>query len=553
MEYLREFGVHSEVRRLRAVIVNRDSRAHRSVLPEQIEQQMQILDYLRVRERIGEEELASAYIVGEDGGRIRTTADLSIVWRDREGKERTTLLPVRTILDCFVENPYYILFDDIVHEKSMAAEMEEFGRALSSVAQTYDVVELIYDALCEVKRHEEIYRTFLHRLNVQALPEEAGNIRKATQLFDEDEISAGEFLDLLLTGRDSLSRYVVHPLPNLLFTRDVAAVVGDVVMLSAAAKPVRRREALLTWLVFHVHPMFVRLREEGWLRLIDMEQARIEHPDLRISMEGGDLLVLDERTMLVGLSERTTLPALFEYAKRRWWQEEGRGEPVEAEDELERILAVQLVEQRSSMHLDTIFTLANHENDTIEAMVFEPYVEGIYGRIEAYDIDRELVDAFRRSDLDPETFARFQAQALVAEVRSIPELLRYAGFGEVRTHACGGRSGGRRRRRGDTIEWEDPPHIEDADLLAQKREQWTDGANLFALAPGIVLTYLRNDETLKSLNQDGYMILTVDEFCRNSEYFIRERRKVAVGLAGGELSRGRGGPRCMTCPLLRDF
>jgi arginine deiminase len=90
-------------------------------------------------------------------------------------------------------------------------------------------------------------------------------------------------------------------------------------------------------------------------------------------------------------------------------------------------------------------------------------------------------------------------------------------------------------------------------LLAQQREQWTDGANLFSLAPGVVLGYGRNSESFNELARLGYRIVTAEGFLSyHAESSFEPGEKLAIRLEGSELSRGRGGPRCMTMPISRQ-
>ena len=89
------------------------------------------------------------------------------------------------------------------------------------------------------------------------------------------------------------------------------------------------------------------------------------------------------------------------------------------------------------------------------------------------------------------------------------------------------------------------------DPVMQRREQWSDGANAFALAPGVIVSYGRNERTLRELNRHGYEVVDPDRFIKNALYYIHAKRKVVVALEGHELVRGRGGPRCLTMPLRR--
>jgi arginine deiminase len=89
--------------------------------------------------------------------------------------------------------------------------------------------------------------------------------------------------------------------------------------------------------------------------------------------------------------------------------------------------------------------------------------------------------------------------------------------------------------------------------LHQEREQWTDGANVFAAAPGAILGYERNRRTFNLLKDHGYRVVSAESFLSyfESGTFEPGSEKVAIQLAGTELSRGRGGPRCMTLPVAR--
>src|SRR5699024_9512249 len=88
----------------------------------------------------------------------------------------------------------------------------------------------------------------------------------------------------------------------------------------------------------------------------------------------------------------------------------------------------------------------------------------------------------------------------------------------------------------------------------QYREQWTDGANVFALAPGVIVGYERNTNTFEALEEHGYAV--VDQFDFIEEYkakpFDPEGKKLAIKFSGHELCRGRGGARCMTMPIKRE-
>ena len=85
----------------------------------------------------------------------------------------------------------------------------------------------------------------------------------------------------------------------------------------------------------------------------------------------------------------------------------------------------------------------------------------------------------------------------------------------------------------------------------QQREQWTDGANAFALAPGVIVSYSRNMATAEQLSNNGYHVLTAQELLADPDINLLDGKKYLILLKSGELSRARGGPRCMTMPLSR--
>ena len=91
------------------------------------------------------------------------------------------------------------------------------------------------------------------------------------------------------------------------------------------------------------------------------------------------------------------------------------------------------------------------------------------------------------------------------------------------------------------------------DPIAERREQWTDGANAFAIAPGVVLTYDRNERTAEELSRAGYQVVDeADLLLGKTELQLRKKKKYVIRLAAHELSRARGGPRCMAMPLVRE-
>ena len=543
--------VDSEVGELKAVVVHSPETAHRHIMPEHIEGQLAIKEYALRRLRLSEPELDALYLTDSAGQKIRIAGgeELKLHWRTRDGSEGALDLG-GALEHLFIENPQYVLFDDLVDADRIAAEHKDFERVLrTSAPHTLRLAELLFDALHLLFLDAALRDEFFRRLELMSDPPERGNVRQSREYFEEH--GERRFLQLLLSGRDHRGHYVMHPLPNLLFTRDLAAQVGNTLVLSSAAKAARGRESVLAWLVFTRHPLFANLAAAGQLRHVDMLAARFAHPTPhRVALEGGDMLLLGNGTLLVGTGERTTAEGVIELARLLWNDaaDSGSASPSVPHSGIERIVMVQILHSRASMHLDTIFTLAWQNGNAAEAMVYGPYLhDGGYGELSAWDLAPDMVAGGKRPQLSD-----------LPELKhtKLDDLLSRAGL-NVEPMFCGQRTS----ETSPGSRWEDPEHVFIGRLphaLNARREQWTDGANLFALAPGIVLTYARNYHSIDEMARRGYQVIDPDSFCRNSRYLLqaavegRPASKHVVAIGGSELCRGRGGPRCMTLPLWRE-
>jgi arginine deiminase len=219
---------------------------------------------------------------------------------------------------------------------------------------------------------------------------------------------------------------------------------------------------------------------------------------MRPTLEGGDVLVLREDVLAIGYSERTektTIERLAEALKRE-------------KSAVRRIFVVAIPPERSYMHLDTVFTMISRG----ECLCYAPMI--LPGGAEEADV--------YEADLTKREITWTTENDLLSALRGQKI--------DLKPISCGG---------------EDP--------IDQQREQWTGGANAFALAPGIVLGYDRNERTAEQLGRNGYEIVTDDELLLGRrELELKHAKKYAIQLSSTELSRARGGPRCMTMPLVRD-
>ena len=407
-------------------------------------------------------------MTGWDGGvRVHSEVDpLEAVLCHTPGPELTVVTP---------ENRDDYLFDDILDLQRARREHRRFRAVLERFTEVLEVAEMLEEVLADPEARADLVAPSDAGLRERARDTSPAEL---ASLFIEGEESSGG----PLAGLVNEVGYALPPLPNLFFTRDAAAVLGRQVMVAAMRHDVRWTEEALMRTLFRHHPA---LSNEGLL-YDGTGEGR-----MNVSLEGGDVHLLREDLLLVGLSERTSAAGIDTLCER-----------LLADTPVRDVVVVVLPPHRTSIHLDMIFTMIDRDL----CCVYPPYFLGPT-RLPVLRVTRGSDALSEEEDL----FTALEALGLPLEPL---------------------RCGGERR-------------------TLQDREQWGSGCNLFAVAPGQLLAYDRNEHTLSTLERDGgFRIVPATTFL-DGEADVETDGRFVVAFEGSELVRGGGGPRCMTLPVSR--
>jgi len=388
-----------------------------------------------------------------------------------------------------------LLFDDILFGDAARDEHARLRRVLQFVG-----VELCEarDLLVETLEEPDARAWLVDVVLGEESPALLERLRAASAERLADVLTAGLRARAADEEDEARRLYAVPPLPNWCFQRDPQIVIGDGVAFAAMATPARHREALLARAIFRFHPglrgapvLCDPLEPEHGSHSLFVD---VERPHL----EGGDVLVLSPELVAVGQSARTNRAAVQRLARSLARRE---GSP-------RWLLWVEVPPRRAFMHLDTLITPVDRD----ACLVFAPAILPAGGRaVPVHEIDlhdREL-RATPRGDLLSALAARG------VDMKPIP---------------CGG-----------------------DDLVSQQREQWTDGANALALGPGVITLYDRNVATAEALDREGFRVVDADDLLLGREEVdLDAGRRLCILVPSHELSRARGGPHCLTHPLVRD-
>ncbi|WP_251861636.1 arginine deiminase [Clostridium sp. Marseille-Q2269] len=386
--------------------------------------------------------------------------DLKTVLLHRPGEEIENLIP------SYMET---LLFDDIPYLKVAQEEHDAFANILRN-----NGVEVLYleDLAAEAIENKQIREKFVDeaikesetvdKIYVEKIKTYLGSMKEKELVC---KIMGGiRKKELGLDESKEEYPFLMYPMPNLYFTRDPFATIGKGITINAMRTKTRRRETMFAKYIFKYHPQFKDSNIPLWYDRIG------EH-----CIEGGDELVLSNDVLAIGHSQRTDSEAVLKVARNIF----------EAEESFKVILMFDIPKTRAFMHLDTVFTMLDHDKFTVH-----PEIEGTL-RVNAITYNEKTKELEVKEEID-----------------SLEGILSKYLKRDITVIRCGG-----------------------GDKIISAREQWNDGSNTLAISAGKVITYERNYVTNEILDKNNVKVLT---------------------MPSSELSRGRGGPRCMSMPLFRE-
>ncbi|MBM7558532.1 arginine deiminase [Marinitoga litoralis] len=365
-----------------------------------------------------------------------------------------------------------LLFEDIPYLKKAQQEHDYFAEVLrtNGVHVEY-VTDLLATALSEKNIREQFVEEYL---NLSEVKNEyiLDALKEYLLSFDTkgmiNKIVGGVRINEFNLKKENFStkvrlnkQFYLLPLPNLYFQRDPVAFVGKGIVINKMMTKARRRESLFMKYV-------VKYNRDYTDTPIYYDMT--EH----FAIEGGDVLVLTDKVLAIGISQRTEPEAVEKLAKKLFY---------DSDESFDTILAINIPKKRAYMHLDTIFTMVDEDKFLAHSKLESSL----------------LVYVIKKGN---------DGLEVIEEKASLEEILRkYLNNEKIKILKCGGE-----------------------DEIAAKREQWNDGSNVLAIKPGVVIAYDRNYVTNQLLRENGINVIEIPS---------------------SELSRGRGGPRCMSMPMNR--
>ncbi len=386
------------------------------------------------------------------------------------------------------ENIEKALYSDILNVDIARTEYSQLSGVLDCVTNTFQVKTLLNDILEDIQVRKSI-------IDCVCKLESLEQKRNILEELDANGLANG-LLEGILRPQNSLTdyinykndnRYILDPLHNFFFTRDASISVNDKVLIGKMANKIRERESLIMKYIFDNHRIFKTST------VSPTENDMLQYSDIKI--EGGDVLIAREDVLVIGLGCRTNSQGIDFIVDKL------------AKQKANMDIVVQQLpfEPESFIHLDMVFTFL----DTDKCMVYEPLI-----------LSKNNYQTFNIKIINGDVKIKEKENLLIA--------LNELGF-DLQPLSCGGSK----------------------EVWNQKREQWHSGANFFAFAPGKVIGYERNMNTIEELNNHGFEVLKANDII-TGKVSPENYKNCVVTIEGSELPRGGGGARCMTMPISRN-
>ncbi|HET8828128.1 MAG TPA: arginine deiminase family protein [Pelobium sp.] len=337
------------------------------------------------------------------------------------------------------------------------------------------------------------------------------------------ELSAVELAEIFISGAINKNELIFAPIPNFIFTRDIGTVINQHILLNKPAKKARARESLLAKYVFFNHPLFANYKN-NIIELPDTLEHVIlaeEDDNYKNTLEGGDVMMVAKNHLLIGCSERTSALAISETIKLLF-----------EKNVVEKITVIKIPNKRDYMHMDTVFTQVKKNIWVILASIAKANKRG--------DGTEPIDHIIMNQPKQKVEVTQFVKDNITQPKKfdSVEDLLTDICVNDLKSD-----------KQTEFIYSGNQQFPYDA------REQWTDSCNLLAIKEGVVIGYDRNDVTLNTFKEKGFLVIPVKELLQKFEsgaLHPETLENTFITIPSSELSRARGGFHCMSMPILRD-
>lgn len=339
------------------------------------------------------------------------------------------------------------------------------------------------------------------------------------------DLSQNELAKTLISG--SLPNQLIFaPLPNFIFTRDLGIVINNHLLMNKPAKTPRLRESFLAKYIFHHHPVFESVRN-NIIELDDVPDFFLledaEKENQKVTVEGGDVMMVAPNHLLIGISERTSINAVSKIITTLFDKKI-----------VEKVTTIRIPAKRDFMHIDTIFTQVRRDMWVVYGKFGKPSNKEI-NTIWQQHLQKKIA---QKPPLEILQFCVYDSPEKPERFTYLEELLDNISREDLKssTPTQFVYSGGN-------------------EFPYSQREQWTDACNVLALKEGVVIGYDRNKFTARSFQEKGFRVVGAMDLLQEMETGITSPETIQntlIELPSAELSRARGGSHCMSMPLLRS-